>query len=191
MMPKIDGWEVLSRMRKGPKDRYIPVIMLTSKTKGISKIFGFDLGADDYVTKPFDVDELIARVRAILRRFPSTSSDEEKKRPKIPTIDSIKGIKLIDQREVFFVDTVHNYTYLHSFDEKYLTRFTLNNLENKLANFFMRIHRSYIINLMKVESIFAPAPSSYRVQLSDKSQTELPVSRHKIKQLKSRLNIKF
>ena len=192
MMPKIDGWEVLSRIRKNPGGKYIPVIMLTSKTAGISKIFGFDLGADDYVTKPFDIDELIARVGAILKRFsPADGSDKENKWPKIPAIDSIKGIKLIDQREIAYIDAIHNYTYLHSHDEKYLTRFTLSNLEEKLADIFMRIHRSHIVNLSKVESVFSPATSSYLVRLDDLSHTELPVSRRKIRELKHRLGIKF
>ena len=192
MMPEIDGWEVLSRIRKNPRGKYIPVIMLTSKTTGISKIFGFDLGADDYVTKPFDMDELIARVGAILKRFtPADGSDKEKEWPKIPAIDSIKGIKLIDQQEIAYVDAVHNYTYLHLHDEKYLTRFTLINLEEKLADIFMRIHRSHIVNLSKIESVFSPATSSYLVRLDDLSHTELPVSRQKIGELKHRLGIKF
>ncbi len=189
MMPGIDGWEVLSRLRKNTEDRYIPVIVLTSKTTGISKIFGFDLGADDYVTKPFEIDELIARVGAIMRRFLADQSKPKKEVPRIPAIDSFKGVNLVDQEEIVYIDAIHNYTYLHCDNEKYLTRFTLTELEHKLADSFTRIHRSHIINLNKVESVFAIAASSYRVRLNNESKTELPVSRRKIKVLKSRLGI--
>ena len=191
MMPKIDGWEVLSRLRRKTEERYVPVIMLTSKTTAISKVFGFDLGADDYVTKPFEIDELIARVGAIIRRFPSEDEVvKEKEWPKIPAIDSIQGVKLIDQKDIVYIDAVHNYTYLHCDDDKYLSRFTLTDLEDKLADFFVRTHRSYIINLDRVGSVFSPAPSSYRIRMSDEAKTELPVSRRKIKSLKARLGIR-
>lgn len=66
MMPKLDGVEVLRRLRTGGSD--IPVIMLTAKSQIEDKILGLDSGADDYLTKPFDSSELVARLRAITRR---------------------------------------------------------------------------------------------------------------------------
>lgn len=66
MMPKLDGIEVLKSIRKNKKT--VPVIMLTAKSQREDKIEGLDLGADDYVTKPFDTEELLARIRAVLRR---------------------------------------------------------------------------------------------------------------------------
>lgn len=66
MMPKLDGVEVLRRLRASGSD--IPVIMLTAKSQVEDKILGLDSGADDYLTKPFDSSELIARLRAITRR---------------------------------------------------------------------------------------------------------------------------
>src|SRR5215207_885342 len=65
MLPKIDGTEVIRRVR-GQSD--VPVIMLTAKDDEIDRVVGLELGADDYVTKPFAVRELVARVRAIMRR---------------------------------------------------------------------------------------------------------------------------
>jgi len=65
MMPKIDGTEVIRRVRWGSD---VPVIMLTAKDDEIDRVVGLELGADDYVTKPFAVRELVARVRAIMRR---------------------------------------------------------------------------------------------------------------------------
>ena len=65
MMPKIDGFTVLKEIRK---EKNIPIIMLTAKEEEVDKILGLELGADDYVVKPFSMRELTARVKAILRR---------------------------------------------------------------------------------------------------------------------------
>lgn len=65
MLPLIDGWEVCRRIRAGSD---LPILMLTARDEDIDKIVGLELGADDYLTKPFNPRELVARVRAILRR---------------------------------------------------------------------------------------------------------------------------
>ena len=74
MMPGIDGLEVCRQLRADSRTRGIPMIMLTAKAEEADRIVGLELGADDYVTKPFSPRELVARVRALLRR--STSSQE-------------------------------------------------------------------------------------------------------------------
>jgi DNA-binding response OmpR family regulator len=65
MMPRMDGWEVLRRLREFST---VPIIMLTAKSEEYDKVRGLELGADDYVTKPFGVPELLARIKAVLRR---------------------------------------------------------------------------------------------------------------------------
>ena len=65
MLPELDGWEVCKRIRA---DSDLPILMLTARDDDIDKIVGLELGADDYLTKPFNPRELVARVRAILRR---------------------------------------------------------------------------------------------------------------------------
>ena len=65
MMPKLDGWQVCREIRKNSP---IPIIMLTAKGETFDKVLGLELGADDYVVKPFDAKEVMARVRAVLRR---------------------------------------------------------------------------------------------------------------------------
>jgi two-component system alkaline phosphatase synthesis response regulator PhoP len=65
MLPKLDGWEVCKQVRAGSD---VPILMLTARDDDIDKIVGLELGADDYLTKPFNPRELVARVRAILRR---------------------------------------------------------------------------------------------------------------------------
>ena len=65
MMPKLDGWEVCRRIRK---EGDTPVIMLTAKGETFDKVLGLELGADDYIVKPFDAKEVTARIKAVLRR---------------------------------------------------------------------------------------------------------------------------
>lgn len=66
MMPQVDGWEVCRRVREGGSS--VPILMLTAKDDVLDRVKGLDLGADDYLVKPFALEELLARVRALLRR---------------------------------------------------------------------------------------------------------------------------
>lgn len=68
MLPEMDGLEVCKELRGDPKTAPVPIIMLTAKAEETDKIVGLELGADDYVTKPFSPKELVARVKALLRR---------------------------------------------------------------------------------------------------------------------------
>ncbi len=70
MLPELDGWEVCRRVRAGSD---LPIIMLTARDDDVDKIVGLELGADDYLTKPFNPRELVARVKAILRRAERSS----------------------------------------------------------------------------------------------------------------------
>lgn len=76
MLPDEDGLSILKKIRNAPETKKIPVIMVTAKTTEIDKVKGLDSGADDYLTKPFGVMELISRVKALLRR--SKGMEEEK-----------------------------------------------------------------------------------------------------------------
>jgi two-component system, OmpR family, phosphate regulon response regulator PhoB len=68
MLPDIAGTELCSRIKSDPRTKHVPVLMLTAKGDEIDRVVGFEVGADDYVTKPFSVRELVLRVRALLRR---------------------------------------------------------------------------------------------------------------------------
>lgn len=69
MLPDIDGLEILTKLKNNPKAKHIPVILLTAKGAEYDKVKGLDLGADDYITKPFGIMELVARIKAVLRRI--------------------------------------------------------------------------------------------------------------------------
>ncbi len=68
MLPEIDGWEICKQLRENASTRGIPIIMLTAKGEEKDKVLGLEIGADDYVAKPFSPRELLARVKALLRR---------------------------------------------------------------------------------------------------------------------------
>lgn len=76
MLPGKDGIEVLKEIRKNPDTREIPVIMATAKGEEMDKILGLDMGADDYLVKPFGVMEMVSRIKAVLRRYQPVDKDE-------------------------------------------------------------------------------------------------------------------
>ncbi len=76
MLPVMDGWQVCKEIRRNSQ---VPIIMLTAKGETFDKVSGLEMGADDYVTKPFEVKELIARIHAVMRRADGAAAPVEKK----------------------------------------------------------------------------------------------------------------
>jgi two-component system KDP operon response regulator KdpE len=105
MMPQVDGWETCRRIREISN---VPIIMLTAKSQEIDVVRGLEMGADDYVTKPFDLSELRARIQSLLRRSQEMASAE-----KLPSvfddgwlhIDLVKRIVLVSGRPVDLTPT--------------------------------------------------------------------------------------
>jgi DNA-binding response OmpR family regulator len=108
MLPDTDGIEILKSLKSNEKTKNIPVIMLTAKSDETDKIVGLELGADDYVTKPFSLKELAARIKAVLRR---NDSEEEIKRISIGksvVIDILKHEVSVDGKLVELTSTEFN-----------------------------------------------------------------------------------
>jgi len=82
MIPQLNGWEICRRIKQEPETRAIPVIMVTGRAEEGDKVLGFEMGADDYVTKPFSPRELVARVRAVTRRGRQQETPERRRRLK-------------------------------------------------------------------------------------------------------------
>lgn len=97
MMPLVDGWSTCKTIRKTSD---IPIIMLTARAEEDDKILGFDLGVDDYVTKPFSTRELLARVRALLKRSGKTEVKEEVEIGSL-VIHTLSRIVEVNKEEVF------------------------------------------------------------------------------------------
>ena len=74
MLPVLDGWQVCREIRKNSN---VPIIMLTAKGETFDKVLGLELGADDYVTKPFDSKEVVARIKAVLRRMGDSDKSDD------------------------------------------------------------------------------------------------------------------
>ncbi|MBP9989147.1 MAG: response regulator transcription factor, partial [Ruminococcus sp.] len=85
MLPELDGWQVCREIRKYSNK---PIIMLTAKSETFDKVLGLELGADDYITKPFEAKEVLARIKAVLRRT-STSTAEETEKIKQVSFDNL------------------------------------------------------------------------------------------------------
>ena len=94
MLPDEDGMEILQKLRKNPETKRLPIIMVTAKATELDRVKGLDLGADDYIIKPFGVMELISRVKALLRR--SMGEIQEK-------ILKVDGILMDDERHQVYV----------------------------------------------------------------------------------------
>lgn len=77
MIPGADGYDVCKALRQNENTKDISIIMLTAKSEELDKILGLELGADDYMTKPFSIRELLARIKAVLRRSSTPSNNEE------------------------------------------------------------------------------------------------------------------
>jgi two-component system alkaline phosphatase synthesis response regulator PhoP len=78
MVPQLNGWEVCRRLKQDPETRAISVIMVTGRVEEGDKVLGFEMGADDYVTKPFSPRELVARIRAVIRRGKNAEAADRK-----------------------------------------------------------------------------------------------------------------
>lgn len=99
MLPKLDGWEVCKQIRANSD---LPILMLTARDDDIDKIVGLELGADDYLTKPFNPRELVARVKAILRRTETRFGEDESKPLRLGDllVDSARRVAKVGPRSL-------------------------------------------------------------------------------------------
>lgn len=86
MLPELDGWQVCREIRKYSNK---PIIMLTAKGETFDKVLGLELGADDYITKPFDAKEVLARIKAVLRRTSNASAPDDESKMKQVSYDNL------------------------------------------------------------------------------------------------------
>lgn len=100
MLPNEDGLSVLSKLKADPKYKDIPVIMLTAKSSEIDKVSGLELGADDYITKPFGVMEMLSRIKAVLRRTARQEDDSEVLTIREVSLDVSKRLVTVNGQEV-------------------------------------------------------------------------------------------
>lgn len=103
MLPDIDGMTALKKYRNDPRTKDMPIIMITAKGEEIDKVIGLELGADDYITKPFSVREVVARVNAVVRRNQRVLKNNSEDDGQL----EFKGLRLnIESHTVFYNDEV-------------------------------------------------------------------------------------
>ena len=151
MLPDRDGWEITRIVRSDPSLAKLPIIMLTARVEDVDRIVGLEIGADDYITKPFNPREMVARVKAVLRR---AGGD-----PTLPAIIQIDELRLdLERRSITFnnrpVDlTPTEFDLLRMFMEHPGRPFTRQELiENGLGYAYAGMERtidSHIKNLRK------------------------------------------
>jgi two-component system phosphate regulon response regulator OmpR len=160
MLPKRDGLDVLREIRM---ELSIPVIMLTAKGEDADRIVGLELGADDYLPKPFNPRELLARMRAVLRRLPSPGRRENGEDENLLveagglTLNRAKQTLLIEDREVELSST--EYRILEALMERpnrVLTRDQLMHLAR--GRDFMAFDRSIDVHISKLRAKLEPYP---------------------------------
>lgn len=105
MLPGMLGTEVCKLLKKAEHTAHIPVIMLTAKGEEIDKVVGFEVGADDYVVKPYSIRELLLRVKAVLRRSMSESVADALIRIGTVTIDTARHVVAVNGEETAFTST--------------------------------------------------------------------------------------
>ena len=185
-MPGMDGWQVLQGLRRQSQTAKTPVIMLTALEADADKVKGFALGSDDYVTKPFNLQVLKARIAAVLRRTVPARNEEPER---IPVVLGSR-FEFVSTADVCYVEGIRNYSYVHTHQARYLSRLHLGALETRAISGFMRVHRSYIVNLSRVNGYGWASKSSYRLTMDDADKTEVPVSRALVSEVQRRLGIK-
>jgi DNA-binding LytR/AlgR family response regulator len=192
MLPKVDGWMTLMEIRSSPATIDLPVIMLSAKTQDLAKIYAFKQGVQQYVTKPFNVAELSARVESLAKSRrraeagPAAAIDSE-----FHKLAVRKGGRtvLLSIDDIVFVSARNKSTYAHTYENQYLVDTTLGDLEHRLGRDpFKRVHRSYVVNLNKVKEILR-VEGSYVVVAADRDETHIPVARRQAKSFRESVGI--
>jgi two-component system sensor histidine kinase ChiS len=171
MMPVISGYEVCRRIREKLSPEELPIIMLTAKNQLSDINAAFEAGANDYITKPFQVRELLSRVHTMLR---------------LRTIqkEAATGISIPDKNnnyylqfdEIVYISASLNHTIIHTGEEEIVISGILKEIAGRLPDdLFVRIHRQYVINRSYLHNVYHVKSGRYRVTLKDKDKTELPV----------------
>ncbi len=192
MMPRVDGWMTLMDIRNNPATQDMPVIMLTAKTQDLAKILAFKQGVQQYVTKPFNLMELSARVGSLTLSRRYTASDAgiagEADFRKLAVRKGGRTV-LLTLDDIVFLSARNKSTYAHTYENQYLVDLTLGELEERMAReSFARVHRSYLINLNKVKEILR-VDGCYVVVASDRDETHVPVARRQVRTFREAVGI--
>lgn len=198
-MPGMSGLDLADTIRKNNNETVI--VFVTAYENYALK--AFEIEALDYVLKPFDENRLestIKRIRAHFKQIDKKENNiddkiqeilirlgkEEKKLKKLPC-EYYGKIIFVKIDDICFCYTENDKTYVKLKDKEYATIYNLSEIEEKTK--LIRIHRSFVINKDNIKEFYALFNYSYKVVMNDSSNTEIPVSRSKIKELKTILGL--
>lgn len=160
-MPGEDGFAIARRLRRDFGDG-IGIIMLTSRRDLVDRVVGLELGADDYVTKPFEPRELAARIGAVTRRLGAAaqpeSSQEDVRAPSADDgvfwVPTNRGLVRVDIESIEWIEAARDYAMLHTAQRSFMIRATMAELECRLeAGDMVRVHRSAIVRPSAVSAL--------------------------------------
>jgi len=162
MMPEMDGYEFLRHFRK---ERNTPVIMLTAKMEETDKVVGLELGADDYVTKPFGMAELVARVRAVLRRVYEEPPSPDVLRAGNVVLDKKTHMVTLENRKVELTPSEFDLLAILMADAGQV--FSRGDLLDKLkGNAFENVERTVDVHIRNLRAKLEPDPSNPKYVLT-------------------------
>jgi DNA-binding LytR/AlgR family response regulator len=182
MMPQLDGYQVLQKVRETPAMAAIPFVFLTAKSELTDMRRGMQLGADDFILKPYKAEDLLMAVQLQLKKKPATvppptQSPAPLKQPRHAAAEHelfLAGSvpELFKTADIKYIRAEEEYSVVHTKDgKKHVVRRLLKEWEEHLpAASFLRIHRSFLINLNFVSKIEKWFNHSYRVFLTDVSE---------------------
>jgi two-component system, LytTR family, response regulator LytT len=174
-LPGLSGLELAPLARAA-------VVFVTAHERYAVEAFAVE--AFDYLLKPVDPE----RLARVLDRLREAAPAEPEAVAKIPVV-APGGAELLDFDHVYYVQADGDYSRVHAYDRSYLSTASLGELAVKLGAGFVRIHRSYLVNLSKVSAVRRSAPDRIRLQLDDAARTELDVARRQGRELRGRLGL--
>jgi two-component system, LytTR family, response regulator LytT len=181
-MPGVSGLEAAPLVRE---QRQPPAVVFVTAHERYA-VEAFAVEAFDYLLKPVDPD----RLARVVERLRERSAEHVLPVEKIPVVGAGGGTELLDFDQVHYVEADGDYSRVHTYDRAHLSTASLAELERKLAGArFVRVHRSYLVNLAKVAAVRRAAPDRFRLQLADAQRTELDVARRQSRQLRERLGL--
>lgn len=183
MMPVISGYDILKKIRDDYSHSELPVMLITAKSQMDDINAGFEAGANDYIIKPFSIEELSHRVENMLRL----------KNVLLPAEPGVmikeRGTsRIIQYKDIIYLSAAGKKTIIHTTSKDEEVSLMLKDLEVKLPRTFVRIHRQYIINTLYLARVTHVKSGRYEAVLNDADDTRLMVGRINIADLKAHLD---
>jgi DNA-binding LytR/AlgR family response regulator len=181
-MPGLTGIEAARLVRERPK---APAVVFVTAHEEYA-VDAFAVEAFDYLLKPVDPDRLARVVERLSQRGRGGATAAPV--AKIPVVSAGKTV-LVDYDAIHFAQADGDYSRIHTYDRSYLCTSSLRELEAALPRSFVRIHRSFVVNLAKVAAVRRPGPDRLLLVLDDEARTELDVARRQSRQVRERLRL--